>query len=76
MYIHNPHLKFLECGRKFSIFLSGWQKIIHLCIRDPDIFSEFVVGLKNSKTNKKSFFPPDSIYPREQIPKETIFLPP
>ena len=34
MYIHNPHLKFLECGRKFSIFLSGWQKIkyfFHLC---------------------------------------------
>ena len=26
MYIHNPHLKFLEYGRKFSVFLSGWQK--------------------------------------------------
>ena len=27
MYFHNPPLKFFEWGRKFSIFLSGWQKI-------------------------------------------------
>ena len=40
MYMHNPHLKFLESSRKYCTIIPGWQKekyFLHLCFMDPKI---------------------------------------
>ena len=64
MYVHNPHLKFLESNRKYCKIILGWQKekyFFHLCQALPTSIQ--VANLATWVSLKFDYYHPSSNTP-------------